>query len=72
MYTHTCIGRDWFNSPCINDEYEKGVEEFIKFVQRNKGISDDKVKFRCPCVNCLNGKKLNVTKVREYRICCFL
>jgi len=27
------------------------------------------VKFRCPCVNCLNGRKLNATQVREHLIC---
>ena len=27
------------------------------------------MKFRCPCVNCLNGRKLNATQVREHLIC---
>jgi len=27
------------------------------------------VKFRCPCVNCLNGRKLNATQVRKHLIC---
>jgi len=38
-------------------------------VQRYEGRSDDEVKFRCPCVNCLNGRKLNATQVREHLIC---
>ena len=48
------MDRDWINLPCIRAEYENGVEEFIKFAQRYEGRSDDKVKFGCPCVNCLN------------------
>ena len=63
------MDRDWINSPCINVEYEKRVEEFIQFVQRNEGISDDDVKFICPCVNYLNTRKLNVTEIREHLIC---
>jgi len=45
------MDQSWIDSPCINVEYEKGVEEFIQFVQRYEGRSDDEVKFRCPCVN---------------------
>jgi len=26
------MDRDWINSPRINVEYERGVEEFIQFV----------------------------------------
>ena len=53
----------------ISVEYENGVKEFIQFAQRYEGRSDDEVKFRCPCVNCLNERKLNATQVREYLIC---
>jgi len=63
------MDRDWINLPRINAKYENGVEEFIKFVQRYEGISDDEVKFKCPCVNFLNGRKLNATQVREHLIC---
>jgi len=38
-------------------------------VQRYEGRSDDEVKFRCHCVNYLNGRKLNATQVREHLIC---
>ena len=27
------------------------------------------MKFRCPCVNCLNARKLNATVIREHLIC---
>ena len=32
---YKCMDRDWIDLPHINVEYEKGVEEFIQFVQRN-------------------------------------
>jgi len=63
------MDRDWINLPRISTEYENEVEEFIKFAQRYGGRSDDEVKFRCPCVNCLNRRKLNATQVREHLIC---
>ena len=57
------MDRDWINLPRINADYENGVREFIKFTQRYEGRSDDEVKFRCPYVNYLNGRKLNTTKL---------
>ena len=63
------MDRDWINLPRISAECENEVEEFIKFAQRYEGRSDDEVKFICPCVNCLNGRKLNATQVREHLIC---
>ena len=63
------MDRDWISLPRISAEYENEVEEFIKFAQRYEGRSDDEMKFRCPCVNCLNGRKLNATQVREHLIC---
>ena len=63
------MDRDWINLPRISAEYENGVEEFIKFMQHYEGRSDDEEKFRCPCVNYLNGRKLNATQVREHIIC---
>ena len=69
IYIYICMDRDWINLPHISAEYKNGVAEFIKFAQRYEGRSDDEVKFRCPCVNCLNGRKLNATQVREHLIC---
>ena len=63
------MDRYWINLPRISIEYENEVEEFIKFAQRYEGRNDDEVKFRCPCVNCLNERKLNATQVREHLIC---
>jgi len=63
------MDRDWINLPHISTEYENEVEEFIQFTQRFESRSDDEVKFRCPCVNCLNERNLNATQVREHLIC---
>jgi len=41
--------------------WERSRKKCIQFLQHNKGRSDDEVKFRCPCVNFLNGRKLNAT-----------
>jgi len=62
------MDRDWISSPRINAKYENEVEEFIQFAQLYKGRCDDEVKFRCPCVNYFNCKKLNATQVREHLI----
>ena len=63
------MDRDLINSPPTSVEYENGVEQFIQFAQRYEGKSDDEVKLRCPCVNCLNGRSLNATQVKEHLIC---
>jgi len=64
------MDQDWINSVHISDEYERGVEEFIQFAQHNAYNSGhDEVKFRCLCVNCLNGRRLNVNKIKEHLLC---
>jgi len=51
------MDRDWINSVRISDEFERGVEEFIQFVQHNANNSGhDGVKFRYLCINYLNGE----------------
>ena len=55
----------YINSTHISDGYERGVEEFIQFVQRN-GNNSGVVNFRCLCINCLNERKLDVNKIREH------
>ena len=54
----------------ISDEYERGVEDFIQFVQRNAiNSSHDGANIRCLCVNCLNGRILDVNIMREHLLC---
>jgi len=64
------MDRNWINFVHITDEYERGVEEFIQFAQRNVIDSGhDGAKIRCPCVNCLNGRILDVNIMREHLLC---
>jgi len=61
------MDRNWINFVRISDEYERGVEEFIQFAQRNANNSGhDETKIRCLCVNCLNGRILDVKIMREH------
>jgi len=56
----------------ISDYYEKGekgVEEFIQFGQHNVGSVENKVRMRCPYVNCLNGRNLDVSENRQHFLC---
>jgi len=54
----------------ISDKYERGVEEFIQFAQRNAiNSGHDGAKIRCLCVNCLNGRILDVNIMREHLLC---
>ena len=60
------MNRNWINFVRISDEYEKGVEEFIQFAQRNAINSGHAgAKIRCLCVNCLNGRILDVNIMRS-------
>ena len=64
------MDRNWINYVCISDEYERGVEEFIQFTQRNANNSgQDGATIRCKCVNCLNGRILDVKIIREHLLC---
>jgi len=50
--------------------YEKGVEEFIQFAQCNAiNSGHDGAMIRCSCVNCLNGRILDVKIMREHLLC---
>jgi len=60
---------DWINSTHISVEYERWIQEIMQFAQHNIGSSVDGVKFKCPCVSCLNGRRLNATEIREHLIC---
>jgi len=63
------MDRSWINKLHISDAYERGVEEFIQLAQCNVVNNHNGVRIRCPCVNCLNGKILNVSKIRECLLC---
>jgi len=43
------------------------VSEFLEFAKRNgAGING---RCYCPCVNCLNGKRLDIELIREHVLC---
>jgi len=64
------MDRNWINFVRISDEYERGVEEFIQFAQRNANNSGHEgAKIRCSCVNCLNAMILDVKIMREHLPC---
>ena len=64
------MDRNWINFVRIANEYERGVEECIQFVQRNTNNSvHDGAKISFPCVNCLNGRILDVKKIWEHLLC---
>ena len=46
-----------------------GVEEFIEFSQCHGDSAKNRGKMRCPCVNCLSGRILDVVKIREHHLC---
>jgi len=57
------MDQDRINFVCISNEYERGLKEFIQFAQRNANNSGhDGVKFRYPCINCLNRRTLYIKK----------
>ena len=58
------------NSVRISEEYERGVEEFIQFAQRNViNSGHDGANIRCSCIICLNGMILDVNIMREHLLC---
>ena len=55
------MDQNWINSLPISDKYERGVEEFIQFAQRNAiNSGHDGAKIRCSYINCLNVRILDV------------
>ncbi|KAK7337330.1 hypothetical protein VNO77_17896 [Canavalia gladiata] len=64
--THT-MDRSWINAKRTSDEYENGVEEFLNFAQTN--LPESNGQFYCPCVNCLNERRLSVGQIREHILC---
>ncbi|CAH9081963.1 unnamed protein product, partial [Cuscuta epithymum] len=61
------MDRSWINSRRTSDEYENGVESFIQFAKTN--LPDSNGRFYCPCVNCLNSRRLDIDLIREHVLC---
>ncbi|XP_047150699.1 uncharacterized protein LOC124822706 [Vigna umbellata] len=61
------MDRSWINLICTTNEYENGVEQFIEFAKMN--VPDNNERFYCPCVNCLNERKLSAEVIQEHVLC---
>jgi len=61
------MNRSWIQAPRISDEYEKGVEDVLKFVQQHAPVVGGK--YFCPCVNCVNGRHHTLFDIRSHLIC---
>ena len=44
------------------------MEEFIQFAEHNVVSCKNGIRIRCPCVNCLNGRILSVSEIKEHLI----
>ena len=64
---HCFMDRSWIYARRTTDEYEKGVEEFLEFARRNG--RDSNGRFYCPCVKCLNERRLNVEEIKDHVLC---
>jgi len=61
------MDRSWINASRISDVYEKGVEDCLEFVKRNGATINGRYYY--PCVNCVNGKRLDIELIREHVLC---
>ena len=52
------------NARRISKEYEKGVEEFLRFAAENGKAKDGK--YFCPCVRCVNQIRQEVGEIRDH------
>jgi len=63
------MDRGWIDTPRTRDAYKRGVEKFIYFAQCNVVSNHNRVRIRYHCVNCLNGRILNISKIRKHLLC---
>ncbi|CAA0835103.1 Unknown protein [Striga hermonthica] len=61
------MDRKWVYAPRTSLEYENGVNEFLEFASKHD--PDSNGKFLCPCVNCLNERRLSADQIREHVVC---
>jgi len=61
------MDRSWINASRISDVYEKGVEDFLEYAKRNGSTINERYYYLC--VNCVNGKILDIELIREHVLC---
>jgi len=49
------MDRSWIKTPRISEDYQKGVEDFLQFVQQNASVLA--AKYFYPSVKCVNGRR---------------
>ena len=64
LMTYIDMDQSWMNARRISQEYQKGVEEFLRFACENgKSVQG---KYFCPCVRCLNHIRQEVGEIRDH------
>ena len=58
------MDRSWIKAKRTSVEYDNGVKDFVDFARRN--ADDDSSMFYCPCVECLNEKRLHAIDIYIY------
>ena len=61
------MDRSWINTSRVSDVYEKGVEDVLELAKRNGEGRHGR--YYCPCVNCVNLKRLDIELIREHVLC---
>ena len=61
------MDHSWINALRTSVEYQNGVRDFIEFAKQN--AHDNSRKFYCPCVKCLNERRLSVEVIHTHLIC---
>lgn len=60
------MDKSWMTSRNrLSSQYREGVDSFLEFATKNVG---PELAIRCPCVNCLNGKKHSCALVKIHLI----
>ncbi|GAU23276.1 hypothetical protein TSUD_281710 [Trifolium subterraneum] len=61
------MDHSWMNCKPLSDEYEEGVDKFIKFAFEK--LPDNNGRFYCPCMKCFNVSKLHFELIKSHLIC---
>ena len=67
VYRNSTMDHSWINTLRTSVEYDNGVREFLEFAKRN--ATNDSRKFYCPCVECLNERRLSAEDIYTHLIC---
>ncbi|KAG2405345.1 uncharacterized protein HKW66_Vig0046000 [Vigna angularis] len=58
------MDRRWMNERRMSEEYDKGVSQFLQYVEQNaKSVNGT---YFCPCVRCLNQIRQDLGNVRDH------